>query len=296
MSGVDLEAELCRDIAGGKVIVVVGAGLSASVTGGAAPGWRRLVQTGIEHLRSLGETDRWCSWVQGSLDQPFPDALLSAADAVDKKLRERQEFTPWLRRQFEELSITDARPLRALAGWNCRVVTTNYDDLLSSGLNRTAVHWRDAPNVMRFSRNDEQIVLHIHGCWNAPDSVVLGIGSYVKVGIDHVIQSVLRSLALSHSLVLIGCSDDGLTDPNLGVFLAWLHDLEQSAGAEHRHYRLYCGQEPQPATIGRIFPVRYGETFEDLAGFLQNLVPCRQPVPPAPTGPPPVVWPEAVHR
>ncbi|MFN9041951.1 MAG: NACHT domain-containing protein, partial [Planctomyces sp.] len=60
--------------------------------------------------------------------------------------------------------------------------------------------------------------------------------------------------------------------------------------------RLYCGQEPQPATFGRIFPVRYGEKFEDLAGFLQKLVPQRLPVPPAPTGPPPVSWPEAVHR
>ncbi len=299
MSGVDLEAELLQNIADGKVIVVAGAGLSASVTGGAAPGWRNLVQTGIEHLRSLGETDEWCSWVQNNLTQKFPEALLSAADAVDNKLRQCQEFAPWLRQQFEGLSITDELPLRALADWNCRVVTTNYDDLLSRSLKRDGISWKDSRNTLRFSRQDEPLVLHLHGHWNEPESVVLGIRSYVQVGIDVNTQAVLRSLALTSSLVLIGCSDDGLTDPNLGVFLAWLHDLEQAAGAEHRHYRLYCGQEPPPATFGRIFPVRYGETFEDLAGFLQKLVPHRLPVPPgppAPTGPPPVSWPEAVHR
>ena len=105
---------------------------------------------------------------------------------------------------------------------------------------------------------DDRRVLHLHGHWEDPDSVVLGIRSYEAVKNNDYTQAVMRALGMTKSFLFVGCGDEGLADPNFGNFLAWLAAIEAAAEVEHRHYRLVRrkdGSEPQ----GRLFPLVYGE-------------------------------------
>jgi tetratricopeptide (TPR) repeat protein len=115
--------------------------------------------------------------------------------------------------------------------------------------------------------------LHLHGHWQDPESVVLGIRSYEAVLGDVHAQTVLRSLRLKHTLVFIGCGA-GLGDPNLGALLAWSRPI--LAGSEYRHFRLCRKQEREELEREhppeeRIFPLPFGEKHGDLATFLRDL-------------------------
>ena len=99
MPGVELIDDLRSDIAAGRVIVLAGAGLSKNVAGSAALDWRALLHTGVQHLASLNEDAGFCQWAENSLKFQFLDPLLSVAEATERRLKERQEFTVWLRRQ-----------------------------------------------------------------------------------------------------------------------------------------------------------------------------------------------------
>ncbi|MEO6787000.1 MAG: SIR2 family protein [Chthoniobacteraceae bacterium] len=63
-------------------------------------------------------------------------------------------------------------------------------------------------------------ILHIHGHWKRPSSIVLGRKSYDRVVADDDLQQLFRTLWLEWSWVYVGCGD-GLDDPNLGRLLEW---------------------------------------------------------------------------
>ncbi|MEY4178706.1 MAG: hypothetical protein RLY70_2280, partial [Planctomycetota bacterium] len=126
-------------------------------------------------------------------------------------------------------------------------------------------------------RGDDRRVLHLHGHWDEPDSVVLGIRSYEDVKNNEHTQAVMRALAMRHSLMLVGCGDEGTNDPNFGPFLTWLKAIETSAGVEHRHYRLVRARD-RFEPLGRLFPLVYGDEYADLPGFLARLRPEHLPL------------------
>jgi formylglycine-generating enzyme required for sulfatase activity len=306
MGGADeIIEDLRNDIANGRVIVLAGAGLSKNVTGGKSPNWREFLETGWQHLRGLGvleENPMWRDWLRGCLDTPHADPLLAAATAIGQRLRGESELAIWLRKQFETLQITNSQPLRALAAWKCPLMTTNYDMLLEKGTNREGFTWQNGRELSRFTRKENNGVLHLHGCWNDPESVVLVVRDLMAVSQYRPIQAYLQANALGKSLVIIGCGD-GMTDPNIGTFLKWLRNFEHEVGVECRHYRLYCEKEPNPGRDGRVFPVPYGNDFDDLGKFLERLVPPGETIAAEasrtyspPEKQPRATWPESVIR
>ena len=240
----------------------------------ACASWRGLIDAGVERCRTLGVPDDWCQFVRGQLQlASHPDMLLSAAELVHQKLREQGgELARWLRDTFAELQPEDPTVIQLLVKLDVPLVTTNYDDLIEKTTQLKHVCWTDAASVSRFVRGDERRVLHLHGHWQEPDSVVLGIRSYEAVKNNEHTQAVMRALGIAKSFLFVGCGDEGLADPNFGKFLTWLAAIDAAAKVEHRHYRLVRKQdarEPQ----GRLFPLVYGETYDDLPRFLERLIP-----------------------
>ena len=200
------------------------------------------------------------------------------------------EWRRWLRETLGQLKAQERAALQALRDLHVPIATTNYDGLVEEATDRPAVTWRDRAQVERVLRGDDEGVLHLHGHWQDPESVVLGIRSYDAVLGDAHAQTVLRSLRLRHTLVFIGCGA-GLGDPNLGALLAWSRPL--LAGSEYRHFRLCRASEReelerQHPREERIFPLPFGETHEDLAPFLRDLAPRGGPPKPNQGAPPPV--------
>ncbi|MCY2977757.1 MAG: SUMF1/EgtB/PvdO family nonheme iron enzyme [Planctomycetota bacterium] len=269
-----LLADLLTMIKKKQVVVVVGSGVSMS-TNRKSPTWRKLIESGIPHCKTMGANERWCQSVSGQLElDDEPDMLLSAAELVHKKLSSNggDEMARWLRSMFESLEVVDPKVIEALAALDLPLLTTNYDDLIERVTGLKYVTWRDSRHVARVVRRDDRRVLHLHGHWDEPESVVLGIRSYEAVKNSEHTQAIMRALAMTNSLLFVGCGEEGLSDPNFGNFMSWLDAVETTAGVEHRHYRLVTRKDSFPRR-GRLFPLIYGESYDDLPPFLAKLKP-----------------------
>jgi tetratricopeptide (TPR) repeat protein len=175
--------------------------------------------------------------------------------------------------------------LEALKSLRIPLATTNYDGLIEEVTEWEPVTWRQGSEAERVLRGEAEGVLHLHGFWKDPESVVLGIRSYHAVRSDLHAQAVLRGLRLTRSLLFIGFGA-GLADPNFGDLLRW--SRETFEGTEYRQFRLARTSEVdtvqrQHPPEERIFVVPIGESHDDLAPFLRGLaVPiehARHPVP-----------------
>ena len=269
-----LLADLLTMIKRRQVVVVVGSGVSMS-TNRKSPTWRKLIESGIQHCRATGAKERWCQSVSGQLEQDNePVMLLSAAELVHEKLSANGggELARWMRTMFESLEVVDPKVIEALAAMDLPLLTTNYDGLIEKVTGLKHVTWKDSRHVARVVRRDDRRVLHLHGHWDEPESVVLGIRSYEAVKNSEHTQAIMRALAMTNSLLFVGCGEEGLRDPNFGNFLSWLDAVETTAGVEHRHYRLVTRKDSFPRR-GRLFPLIYGESYDDLPPFLARLKP-----------------------
>jgi formylglycine-generating enzyme required for sulfatase activity len=265
----DLRAMIARK----QVTAVIGSGVSVATTS-KSPSWRGLIESAVDRCRELEATESWCGLVLGMLEEGSPDMLLSAAERVESKLGENGggELARWLRESFENLQPNNADTIEALVALGIPLVTTNYDDLIHKVASRGHVTWTDHRNVTRFVRGDDRRVLHLHGHWDEPESVILGIRSYDRVKENRHTQAVMQALGMTNSLLFVGCGQEGLDDPNWGSFLTWLREVETSAGTEHRHYRLVRESETFPQD-GSLYPLVYGPKHDDLVPFLKSLPP-----------------------
>ena len=209
------------------------------------------------------------------IESPHLGDMLSVAERVQEGLggRSGTEFKRWLRESVGALTVGDGGVIEALRDLEVPLVTTNYDGLLAEVTKRPVVTWRETDEVARVLRGGSDGVLHLHGHWKQPESVVLGIRSYEAVRQDEHAQAVMRALAMTTSLVFVGCGE-GLTDPNFQPFLAWLERV--NAGNTARHYRLCREEEVEKLQAEhpqgqRVFVLAYGKKHDELAGFLAGL-------------------------
>ena len=122
-------------------------------------------------------------------------------------------------------------------------------------------------------RGDEPGVLHLHGYWQDPQSVVLGIRSYEAVLGDAHAQTIQQALRATRTLLFIGYGA-GLNRPELRRPARWSRDV--FSGSEFRHYRLALQQEVAAIQAmhppeERIYVLPFGDKHTDLATFLRNL-------------------------
>lgn len=259
-------------INGKKLTVVIGSGVSHAVCS-QAPTWRGLIESGIKRCRIVGMTDDWCFRRRGQLEESDLDSLLAVAELVHGKLNKGGELGRWLRESFESLTADrDCSVIETLGKLGVPLVTTNYDALIENVTGLKHVTWDDRSTVMRVVRGEDRRVLHLHGHWEKAESVVLGIRSYESVKHHEHTQTVMKLFGAGTSLLFVGCGQEGLNDPNWGPFLEWLVDFDINGKHEHRHYVMVRDGDPFEKR-GRIFPLRYGPDFSDLAGFLQRLLP-----------------------
>jgi hypothetical protein len=131
--------------------------------------------------------------------------------------------------------------------------------------------WRDPAQVISFAQGRSDVVLHMHGHWRFPDSVVLGIRSYQDVLGDAKAQNALRASMTLKTLLFIGFGS-GLQDPNFGALLKW--GAAMLAAAPNRSFHL-CRDVDRLSVQAQhegsqIYALAYGD-YADLAGYLAGL-------------------------
>jgi hypothetical protein len=279
--------ELKNDLAAGRIVVIAGAGVSLAATGQApTASWPGLLRAGIDRAMNFnqGLPEDWkdhlleeLSYAEGSTYLPN---MLSVADKITDALggRDGGEFRAWLRADIGELKVTDESLLLAIGDLGAPVATTNYDGLIEKVLQRNATTWLDPAACQSVIRRVSNNVLHLHGYWQDPASIILGSQSYGALTSNRATTHIEQVLASVHSLLLIGCGD-GLSDPNFESLLRWLRRTFPEM--EARHYRL-CLEGEVPALNqlhkdDRITPLSYGSSHDKLLPFLRSLVPASKP-------------------
>ena len=272
-----------------RILVVVGSGISLGATQNAeAASWIGLLKLGAARCRELNPArdSAWEQRVIGEINSGDLDDTLSAAEKISRKLKAPSggEFRRWLSETVGALQLRETAVLEALRDLQVPLATTTYDSLLEKVTHLSSISWRDTAKVSRFLRREEQGILHLHGHWDEPESVVLGIRSYEEVRQNAHSQAVIRALAMTESLLFVGFGEE-LGDPNLRPFFSWLGGA--NAGNEARHYRLALERDVielqrQHAVEERVRVLAYGPNYEALPGFLKSLCPRKVPASPKP--------------
>jgi hypothetical protein len=283
MVTVDLAGDLRRQIAAKQVVCFVGAGVSVASAGpGAGVLWTDLIESGARWVHNVHPVlpSGWLDDRLRALGSDDVDDLLAAASQVASKLGapDGGEYSEWLHRTVGSLQVSDSSLIEALAALGVPLVTTNYDHLLEDVLHREAVSWRNEAAVDRILRGDSDAILHLHGHYSEPASVVLGLWEYAGVVSSEHTQAVLRALGMAKSLLFVGFGA-GLRDPNFRQFLRWMRRV--SASNPYRHYRLARSSETAAARrdhdpAERVMVLSYGDDYADLAPFLRSLQPGRE--------------------
>ena len=181
----DLVDDLRAEIARGHVLVVVGAGVSIGATGGnALASWQGLLENGVERCVAVrGLDSKWANRVREEIRSGDMDDLLSAAEKISSKFGfpAGGEYRRWLHETVGNLELKDRTVVDAIRDLGLPIATTNYDSLLEEATSRPAVTWRDGDKAARVIRGEEAGILHLHGHWEEPESVVLGVRSYEHI-------------------------------------------------------------------------------------------------------------------
>jgi hypothetical protein len=283
---------LKEQIAARTVTVVVGSGVSIGASGNAVTSsWAGLLRSGIERAASFNPRlpPGWKEHVLKELEYAerndyIPD-VLSAAEKVTVAFggKEGGEFRAWLRDDIGSLELsndTHGRELIAAIGaLGVPIATTNYDRLIEAALTRATSTWMDPSDAQLIIQGTTNNILHLHGSWDEPRSIIFGSLSYGELMANRPAQAVERILSAGRSVLFIGCGA-GLFDPNFESLRKWL--AETFPDSELRHYRLCLEEElEQLARVHseeRIVPISYGSSHESLLSFLQSMAPLQDAV------------------
>lgn len=292
--------DLQRQIDRGQVLAIVGAGVSIAASGRhPVASWTGLLHHGVDHCMLKANPtppENWRRRAHEAIDEGQLDDLLNYAEQIEWKLGAPGDgrYRTWLRETVGSLPLQDRSVLEALHALGVPIATTNYDGLIETVTGLRPLTWRQPALAHRAVRGEEPAVLHLHGHWEDPESVILGVRSYEDVRRDGHAQAIQQALAATRTLLFVGCGA-GLEDPNIGALLAWIGT--HFKGAEYEHFRL-C-RDGEVAEIQKIHSPEqrvealvYGTEHADLARFLRDgLHPARSAAAPITAPPAPAVLP-----
>lgn len=268
-------ADLCERIEKKQVIVFAGAGVSVAATQSATcASWPGLLRNGADRCAKVthASADDIAS-IREAAQKRSAAWLVTAAQEIYKFLTgvSPGEFARWLNETVGALELKSRDLIEAIAALDAPIVTTNYDTLIEQCLGVTPIVWTDVPQSDRFIRRDTDGILHLHGLWSDPESVVFDWRSYYRRTTHPYADALLKAIRTSRTLLFVGFGA-GFEDPTFEALLEW--SRASFAESTVRHYRLICEQDlAREATLAdpTIQPIVYGSSYDDLAPFLRSL-------------------------
>lgn len=280
--------KLHRELALGKVVTIVGTGVSVAacptlkVDGWGVATWPGLVGHGVEFCVSRGlMTQDEAVALRSLVAVGTTSLLINAAEDISERMRESSlgVFRGWLEDTIGKIVLpvgaTTPALLSVLKNLPGILATLNYDNLLEAATGYKPVTWDQAHQVQKVLRGEAPLsVLHLHGHYESPNSVVLGKTSYSKVKNDAHASVVLKSFAIHQTMLFVGCGDTVL-DPNFARLIEWAKEALADVAPRHyilcRHADVENFQE-KLRTAPWLQPLSYGERYDELVPFLQSLI------------------------
>lgn len=261
-----------------RAVVVVGTGVSIMATDGAeCASWAGLLKQGANYC-----TDR--GWIDAKKRTAF-DSLMAAGEVVlaagmvRKAFGTRMfEFEQWLDGTVGALMPTHPEVLDCIHGLSAPLITLNYDQLLerTCPMRSEAITWRQGYQCLQFMNGKAPAkILHLHGYYKSPESVVLDIASYDTIVNDQFAEAFRNAISMTRSIIYVGCGGT-FEDPHFEAFRAWASN--ELKGYTQSHYRLVREEEFEDAqrlhASDRITPIVYGKDYSELPAFLRGLAPA----------------------
>ena len=180
----------------------------------------------------------------------------------------------WLKKDVGSLAANDSGLIDSIFGLQRPILTTNYDDILENFSHHSAVTWQSFADVQDVIAGKSLDIAHLHGHWKSPESIILGAKSYGQLLGDRPAQAIQRGLALTRSLIFIGCGD-GLYDPNFDSLRSFLSDVMNGGTME---MFVLCKEDAEDSykfsENENFRTIVYGEHYGDLEQYLRNLTPA----------------------
>lgn len=269
---------MAREKRDGSMLVVEGSGVSIQATNRApAASWGGLLASGLERCKVRANT-----WKNKRFDAAAIEARLAAgsvadwiaaATSIESTLRGAggSVYKDWLAETVGALRPSQPEILHAVRDLGIPVATTNYDSLLEYELGLQPMTWRPHGLVDQLLAGSLPGggVLHLHGDYTEPQSVVLGAASYDKVLSDMRAQDTLRNLLRNRDLSFVGVGG-GLEDSNFGALLEWAKAV--TLPDARFHFLLVRHDDarelrPKLTLTTRIHVIVYGEKHAALVPF-----------------------------
>lgn len=277
------------DLSRGQVVTITGTGVSITVSGNPdidghkVCSWVGLLGHGVSHCQDIGVLDPTeADLLTLQINTGKTDFLIHAAEMVSQRMQSRSSgvFRGWLKNSVGRLTVADGALIKAVANLPGVLATLNYDHLIEDVTDRHAVTWLHSDAVQDvLMANDTNCVLHLHGSYKEPESVVLGLSSYLSIKEHPHAKSVLNLFAIDRTLLFIGCGST-FQDPNFARLIEWAREALEDVTP--RHYVLcrnaeFSGMQTMLATTPWLQPLAYGDGYGDLAPFLKSLAPASRP-------------------
>lgn len=266
--------------ASGKLLVIAGAGASMALASKRTPSvnWQGLINRALKFGKNKGVVDDQQMTLHTALLQSGDlDSLLVSASYVTKKLGGLSGilYSDWLSEEFAGQQCSSGlmkKAMRAIASRGVPIATLNYDKLIEKATGLPSASLDEPRSVMAWARRETASILHLHGVWDKPQTIVLNMEDYSAAVRDDFRTNLQRNLAAFNRVLFIGCGAT-LSDPNLSALICWMKDVVGAASL--KHYALVKDDEVQernrdPLWHGFVDPIGYGENHEDLPTFILN--------------------------
>src|ERR1043165_2765898 len=174
--------------------IVLGAGASIALTEDVTLSWPGFLVSMIDHALTNG----LCTPAQQKILEGHKQSLSSGknklslsivADDISRVYRADRNvrlYEGFLNERVANLKLkyssTEARHfLETIARLNCPILTTNYDDIFERGLGIRSLTLDNVSCAAQVLRQKEQCVIHLHGIYSNPNSIVLTERDYKKL-------------------------------------------------------------------------------------------------------------------
>ena len=259
-----------------RVLVVTGTGVScASDTSSPVASWPGMLKHGVEHCRNwCNLSDQWTNLTLSLIAEEKALSYIQSATRIQEALCSSRSglFGDWLNESIGGLTVRNRQVIDALHDWGVRIATLNYDRLLEDVTQRIPITWAQRDLALRMLRGDADGILHLHGFFQQPETVVFDYRSYDKIRNDAAVQDRIRACFTMGTVVFVGC---GLTidDPNIEGLWEFCRNTHEDS--HHSHYHL--ARRSDLAALGEryaglpVVAIPYGDTHADLGPFLRSV-------------------------
>lgn len=262
------------------MIPVIGAGVSYAAAN--LPGWKAAIENGLYYaeMHRLDSTR-----IHTAREQLDGGNLIESADIMKAILgAPGHPFSNWLKDLFGGPVIRSPDLLDSIEDLCTPILlTTNYDKLLSARSRlrtREVFDWSEYEEVRGALSNDPRFILHLHGIWNKPETIVLSKEDYANLANELGYKELLKKLWSDYHFLFIGCSRDGVMDEDFSTVFGFLN--EWFPGHTHQHFILLNERDIEAEAHlpllrqCNVSPISYGHDYAKLAEFINFLNPNRE--------------------